>query len=159
MNSGARADKEEALPRVWVALDLVAREGDNTQFDPDHVTDMLGVEPTQRNRVGDPIHDGKGRRTFTRWRISVGPVDTISIDTMLDEVMARLRPAGEKLRAVYDEIGVEPMLTCTVEPRSARTPDVTFPLAVVKWAAENNLVLAVDIMLWRHDDSDSDDCS
>lgn len=142
---------DEALPRVWVAFDILRLESEGTQFDPDYVTAMLGVEPTQQNRVGDPIHEGKGRRTFTRWRISVGPVSTIKIDGMLEEVISRLRPVGDKLRAVCDEIGVEPMLTCRAEPRSAETPDITFPLTVVQWAAENNVVLAVDVMLWRRD--------
>jgi hypothetical protein len=146
----------EALSRVWISFDLVALERERKTFDPDYVTDVLGVEPTQQNRTGDPIHKGRGRRTFTRWRISVGPVDTIAIDGMLDEVISRLRPVGRKLRAVCDEIGVEPVLTCTVEPKSAQTPDVTFPLAVVQWAAENNVRLAVDIMIWRHN-SDGDD--
>jgi Domain of unknown function (DUF4279) len=118
---------DEALSRVWVAFDILRLESEGTQFDPDYITEVLGVEPTQQNRVGDPILDGRGRRTFTRWRISVGPVDTIKIDGMLEEVISRLRPVREKLRAVCAEIGVEPMLTCRVEPRSAETPDITFP--------------------------------
>ncbi len=76
---------------------------------------------------------------------------------MLEEVISRLRPVSDKLRAVCVEIGVEPMLTRAVEPRSAQTPDVTFPRPVVRWAAENNVMLAVDIMLWRKDDQAGDD--
>jgi hypothetical protein len=140
---------DESLPRVWISFDLVARESDGVTFDPDHVTQVLGIVPTQQNRTGDAIHDGKGRRTFTRWRISAGPKVTIAIDGMLDDVISRLIPVGQELRTVCDEIGVEPILTCAVEPRSAETPDITFPRDVVRWAAENNVTLAVDIMLWR----------
>jgi hypothetical protein len=147
---------DEALPEVWVSFDLVALERDGASFDPDYVTEQLGVLPTQQNRIGDPIHEGKGRRTFVRWRISVGPVYTIKIDWMLEEVISRLRPVSDKLRAVCDEIGVEPVLTCTVEPKSAETPDITFPRAVVQWAAENNVVLAVDVMLWRRGGNEGD---
>jgi Domain of unknown function (DUF4279) len=140
---------DEALPEVWISFDLVALEREGVSFDPDYVTKQLGIRPTQQNRIGDPIHKGKGRRTFTRWRISVGPVYTVKIDGMLEEVISQLRPVSVKLRAVCGEIGVEPMLTCAVEPRSAQTPDVTFPRSVVQWAAENNVELDVDIMLWR----------
>jgi hypothetical protein len=147
---------DEALPRVWVSLDLVARRSDGVVFDPNYITSALGVEPSQQNVIGEPIHGGKGRWPFTRWRVSVGPVNTIAIDGMLSEVISRLKPAGEKLRTVCDEIGLEPTLTCAVEPKSAETPDVTFPLAVVKWAAENNVILAVDIMIWRRDDNGGD---
>jgi hypothetical protein len=143
--------ENEALPRVWVSFDFIAREEAGTAFDPDYITNVLGVKPTQQNRAGDPIHKGTGRRTFTRWRISVGPIDTVAISTMLDEVVSRLSPAGHKLHTLSEEIGVEPILTCAVEPMSAMTPEITFPHAVVQWAAENNVVLAVDIMLWRRD--------
>jgi hypothetical protein len=144
----------EALSRVWVSFDLVARERDGITFDPDYVTRALGIEPTQQNRSGDPIHDGQGRWTFTRWRISEGPLETVTITGMLDQVISRLSTAGQKLNTVCDEIGVEPILTCTVEPQSAETPDVTFPRPVVQWAANNNVALAVDIMLWRRDNED-----
>jgi hypothetical protein len=143
---------DEALPRVWISFDLVARKGDKVVFDPNYITSVLGVEPSQQNVIGEPMHVGKGRWFFTRWRVSVGPVDTIAIDGMLNEVISRLEPAGDRLRTVCDEIGLEPTLTCAVEPKSAETPDVTFPLAVVQWAADNKVKLAVDIMLWRHDD-------
>lgn len=147
---------DEALPEVWVSFDLVALERDGASFDSDYVTQQLGVQPTQQNRIGDPIHEGKGRRTFVRWRISVGPVYTIKIDGMLDEVISRLRPVSDKLRAVCDEIGVEPMLICAVEPRSAQTPAITFPIEIVRWAADNRVALDVDIMLWRRDDDSRD---
>jgi hypothetical protein len=144
----------EALPEVWISLDLVARESSEVDFDPDDVTQELGVVPTQQNRVGDAIRAGQGRRTFTRWRLSVGPTDTLTIDAMLAEMLLLVRPAGSKLRSVSKQIGVTPVLTCAIRPRSTEandgsyvTPDVRFPLDVVRWAAENEIVLAVDILL------------
>jgi hypothetical protein len=112
---------------------------------------QLGVVPTQQNRVGDPITDRGGRRSFTRWRVSIGPVETIDISPLLTELMTRLRPAEHKIRSLCSEIAVEPKLTCTVEPRSAETPDVTFPHEVIRWAAAEGVSIGVDIMLWRQD--------
>jgi hypothetical protein len=142
----------QELPRVWVSVDLVARERDGQTFDPSYVSAVLGVEPTQQNRVGDPIAHGRGRRTYDRWRVSVGPVETIEIESMLDEVVARFGDCGDRLLRVCDEIGVRAMLTCTVEPQSEETPDITFPVRIVRWAADNNVALGVDIMIWRKAD-------
>jgi hypothetical protein len=145
---------DEILSEVWLSLDLVAREDSEVDFDPDHITEELGVVPTQQNRVGDAIRAGQGRRTFTRWRLSVGPTDTLATDAMMAEMLSLVRPAGSKLRTVSEQIGVIPVLTCAVRPRSTGatdggyvTPDVRFPLDVVQWAAENAVVLAVDILL------------
>ena len=143
----------EALPHVWISFDLVALECTKIVFDPDYVTEQLGVRPTQQNRVGDPIHKDRGRRTFTRWRLSVGPVDTLDIKPMLSDVLIRLKPANDRLLKICSEISVEPMLTCTVEPKSAQIPDITFPPDVVRWAAEYGVSLGVDVLLWRKPDS------
>jgi Domain of unknown function (DUF4279) len=144
----------EAAPRVWISFDLVSLEHDATNFDPDFVTEQLGIEPTQTNRVGDPISDRGGRRSFTRWRLSVGPIETINISPMLSELMTRLRPASPRLDRVCKELGIEPKLTCAVEPKSAETPDITFPLDVIRWAAANGVSIGVDLMLWREDGQD-----
>lgn len=73
---------------------------------------------------------------------------------MLDEVLARMAPSGGKLRQVCEELGLEAILTCAVEPTSAQTPAVIFSPAVVKWVADNDVTIDVDIMLWREDDRD-----
>lgn len=142
----------EASPRVWISFDLVSRERDATSFDPDYITGQLGIEPTQTNRVGDPIGERGGRRSFTRWRLSVGPVETIDISPMLSELMSRLQLASPRLRHLCEELGIEPTLTCAVEPKSAATPDITFPVDVVGWAAANSVSIGVDLMLWPEGD-------
>jgi hypothetical protein len=116
---------DEALPLVWISFDLVALEREGKTFNPDYVTEMLGVLPTEHNRIGDSILHGKGRRTYDRWRVSVGPVETIEIEPMLDEVVGRFSDCGDRLPQVCDEIGVEPVLMCRVEPKSAETPAIT----------------------------------
>jgi Domain of unknown function (DUF4279) len=121
-------------------------------FDPSYVSAVLGVEPTQHNRIGDPIAHGVGRRTFDRWRVSVGPVETIEIESMLDQVVARFSDCGDRLLLVCNEIGVQATLTCTVEPRSEETPVITFPVRIVRWAADNRVAIDVDIWIWRKTD-------
>lgn len=76
---------------------------------------------------------------------------------MLDQVLARIAPSGGELKQVCKELGLEALLTCAVEPTSAQTPAVVFSPAVVKWAADNNVTIEVDIMLWREDDRDEGD--
>lgn len=79
------------LPHVWVSFDL-----DGT-FDPDLVSTELGIEPTSRGRKGDPIRADppRGRRTHDRWRVTIGPRDTLQIDAMLSELRAGQGEARE----------------------------------------------------------------
>ncbi|HEV2945161.1 MAG TPA: DUF4279 domain-containing protein [Solirubrobacteraceae bacterium] len=133
------------LADVWVSFNLVAMERDGQTFDPSYVTAFLGIEPTQQNRIGDSIAHGKGRRTYDRWRVSVGPVKTLDIEPMLDEVVSRFSACGNRLVQLCEEIGVQPILICTVEPKSEETPAIVFPVRIVRWAADNKVELAVDI--------------
>lgn len=143
-----KAVTNETPPHVWVSLTIIGG-----QFDPADVTARLGVEPTSSHRVGDPVVGNKGRRRRDRWRITIGPRDTIQIDAMLAELLARMAPSHGKLRQVCTELGLTASLTCAVEPTSAQTPAIVFPPAVVKWAAANDVAIDVDIMLWREEET------
>lgn len=143
---------DEALPEVWVSFDFFG-----ATFDPDAITARLGIEPTSAHRTGDPIKEDKGRWPRDRWRITIGPKNTIEIGDMLTDLLARLAPAEGALSQVCIENRVEPMITCAVEPNSATTPYILFPENVVKWSARHDVAIAVDVMLWRENDADADD--
>jgi hypothetical protein len=138
---------DEAPPHVWISLTIMG-----AVFDPDELTARLEVEPTSHHRAGDPIVGDKGRRRQDRWRVTIGPRDTVQIDGMLDELLARMAPGSERMKKLCGELGLEATLTCAVEPVSAETPSVYFPPAVVRWAADQCVAIEVDIMLWRDDD-------
>lgn len=144
----------EAAPLVWVSFDLVGHERDGADFDPAEVTNELGIAPTQQNRIGDSISARGGRRSFARWRVSMGPVETVDISSLLLELVERLEPATPRFGALCQRLGIEPKLTCTVEPKSAVAPDITFPDDVIQWAATNHVTLGVDLMLWRDSSQD-----
>jgi hypothetical protein len=148
LEAGLAPDDEEP-PTVWVSFDLFG-----ATFDPDAITRDLGIEPTSAHRRGDPIKDGKARWPRDRWRITIGPEQTIEIGRMLDDLLDRLRPAEQRLRVGYEKHGVESMITCTVEPTSRVTPYILFPDYVVKWSAEQGVAISVGVMLWREDDGD-----
>jgi hypothetical protein len=135
------------LPTVWISFDLF-----EASFDLRDITGQLGIEPTSAHRTGDPIKEDQGRWPRDRWRITIGPRNTIEIGNMLDELVTRLRPAEQALRGVYDANKVEAMITCAVEPQSGVTPYILFPNEVVQWAAAHDVALAVDVMLWREEE-------
>lgn len=139
---------EEALPKVWISFDFFG-----ASFDPEEITHQLRIKPTSSHRTGEPIKDDKGRWPRDRWRVTVGPRETVEIGGMLDELIASLRPAEGALRDAYERHKVEAMITCAVEPQSAETPYILFPQKVVQWAAAHDVSLAVDLMLWREEGS------
>lgn len=137
---------DRGLPHVWVSFDLT---GD--AFDPEVVTSELGIEPTSHHRAGNAILGEQGHRVRDRWRVTVGPRDTIEIGGMLKELLARLSPAEQELGQICRRLGLSPMITCAIEPTSSLTPNLTLSPEVIRWAAEHETVIAVDVMLWGDD--------
>jgi Domain of unknown function (DUF4279) len=138
----------ESLPHVWISLSIMG-----ASFDPDVVTAQLGVESTSQHRIGDPIVGDKGRRYYDRWRVTVGPRDTLKIDAMLSELLAHIAPGERELKRVCQELEVEATLTCAVEPTSSMTPDIIFPPSVTRWAADHGVIIDVDLMLWGEEEN------
>ncbi len=136
---------QESLPHVWVSFTLI---GDS--FDPDVITAALGVRPTSHHRKGD--QRGKTARwPRARWRVTVGPRDTIEVDAMLAELMAYMASGEREIKRVCADLGLEGTITCAVEPTSSLTPALTFPPEIVRWAADRDIAIDVDVMLWPSD--------
>src|SRR4029077_5266709 len=140
---------ERLLPRVWVSLTVMG-----SSFDPGYVTRQLGVQPALQHRRGDPMLGTQGRWRRDRWRVTIGPRDTIEIGAMLSELLAHMAPGKQKLQQVCAELGLEATLTCAVEPKSSLTPNIFFPHDVIRWAASHDVALDIDVMLWREEDDD-----
>lgn len=66
---------------------------------------------------------------------------------MLAELLSQLAPAEHALTRVLRANELEAMITCAVEPKSALSPYILFPVDVIAWAAQHDVALAVDLML------------
>jgi hypothetical protein len=136
--------KSGDLPIVWVSFDLFG-----TDFEPSELTELLGVDPTSNHRSGDEIGAGPGARHRDRWRITIGPTRTLEIGGMLSDLIERLSPAADLLKTAYSRFHVEGMITCGVERQSAEMPYLLFPGDILRWAADHDVAIAVDVMLWE----------
>jgi hypothetical protein len=137
---------QESLPHVWISFTLI---GDS--FDPDAATAALGVSPTSCHRKGDQRGE-TARWQKARWRVTVGPRDTIEVGAMLGELMAYMPSNGQEIRQVCAELELEATVTCAVEPTSSLTPVIRFSPEVVRWAADGDVAIDIDIMIWRDDE-------
>lgn len=73
-------------------------------FDPDAITQLLGIAPTTHYRPGDPItKDGQGRRRGFGWMIKVNEVETLEINAMLRELQERVDVSSAVVRSLCDD--------------------------------------------------------
>jgi hypothetical protein len=133
----------ETPPRVWVSFEL-----HGVPFDHDYVTAQLGIQPPPPpDAPVEPGHTENGRHVGDTWRVAIGPLNALEITAMLCELMALVAPVQNELRRVRDELHLDATITCLVEPTSTQMPEIRFPRDVIRWAAENDVAIAVELAL------------
>ncbi|MEA2200357.1 MAG: hypothetical protein QOI89_953 [Solirubrobacteraceae bacterium] len=134
----------ETPPHVWVSFELTG-----VPFDHDYVTAQLGIQPTAPDAPIEPDHSENGRHVGGTWGVAVGPLNALEITAMLSELIALIAPAQNELRRVRDELHLDATITCVVEPTSTQTPEIRFPRDTIRWAAQNDVAIAVELALPR----------
>jgi hypothetical protein len=84
-------------------------------LDAKHVTEVLGMEPTESFETGDPYARDSRRREHSYWALdSPADPDTASLDEQLRVLVGRLLPLRAQLQELRDE-GYRLVWTCYVE--------------------------------------------
>ena len=126
--------------RVYFALD-----GDD--FDPDDVTDFLGVEPTSICRKGDkvperfPVHSS--------WRLSTENVvsDNIDVYELATQVISKLKPKKDLILQAIDKFNVSPRLEVVLwfsMNEEVSTPAIGFDVETVEFLGEIGAFIDID---------------
>jgi Domain of unknown function (DUF4279) len=134
----------KTLPKVQMRFGFLGES-----FDPDEITERLGIQPTVMYRPGDPItQDGRGRRQSYGWAIKVGPRHALEIDALLQELREQVNLESDQVRELCRDLGIEASILCGVGMGEADDLPVTFfPQDFVAWAAEMGAAINVDIVL------------
>jgi hypothetical protein len=117
-------------------------------FDPKEITQRLHVEPTIQFQPGDPIVEGlPGRRTRNGWMVKIGPLQTIEIQAMLDELKTCVNIPGTVVRQACIELDVEAVIVCGVlQPPSTPSPHLKFPPEFLEWASALGASIEIDVI-------------
>jgi hypothetical protein len=118
---------------------------DDAPFDPGEMTRRVGLEPTNTYRRGDrgPFEQPR-KRDF--WGVRVGPNQTLDVQALLRELMDRVQPRLAAIRETCAELGLTPVVSCTIELKSTLTPVIQLSRGLVQQVAELSDVLDVDVM-------------
>ncbi len=116
-------------------------------FDPDEITRRLGIQPTNKFRLGDPIdEEGRARWPGYGWIIKVGPCETLDIEGMLKELRKRAEVSPELVRKVCADLNLDLVIICGVNGEEADTmPAMFFPTDFLSWVVELGASLNVDV--------------
>lgn len=119
-------------------------------FDPAVITDRIGIEPTISHRVGYPASLGRIHKRDA-WGVRVGPREDLHLESLIRELMEQLVPYTARIRETCVEFGLDPCISCPIQPMSSLTPSIHLMPDILAWIVSLEAQLDIDIMIWDDD--------
>ncbi|HLO89414.1 MAG TPA: DUF4279 domain-containing protein, partial [Nostocaceae cyanobacterium] len=113
------------------------------ECDPEEITKIVGVSPTDVWRIGDKITNRSTlKRKKNGWRLKSNLEQTADLDAHIRNVLERLKPGWEKLRELGLQYYAE--ISCVIYNYEAQVPVMHFDKEIIKAAAELNAEIDID---------------
>jgi len=124
-----------------------ALRGDHV-FDPDVITQRLGIEPTRVMRKADP------RPKITSWELSSGKVvdEVVDVYSMSSNLVSRLAGSSESIKQLVDELNLSAVLQVVLRiamDDSKSTPAIGFDENTIKFLGK--VGASIDVDTYRND--------
>jgi len=119
------------------------------QFNPDHITQLLGVEPTSTSAAG--AGSGMDKPMISSWELSTDEVsDHVDVYALTDIITKQIEPIKDKILQVIESHNLSPrigvVLTLSID-KGEVCPDVGFGARTTRLMAEMGAFMNVDYKL------------
>jgi hypothetical protein len=120
-------------------------------FNPDEVTSLLGIQPTQTWRLGDLVPRTILHRKHDAWLFSTGyetldEEHSVDVTSQVHRLVDQIQPNTAKLKEICTRLQLEPALNCVLYIEGNDRPAVHFDPDIVQWLAQ--LQAEIDINLY-----------
>lgn len=118
-------------------------------FNPDHVTQHLGIQPTSVDASG--AHSDLSKPALSFWELSTATVtDSIDVYKLTDELIKKIEPLKEKILEICKSHNLSPrigvVLVLSVD-KNETVPDVGFGARTIRFLAETGAFINIDYRL------------
>jgi len=118
-------------------------------FDPDDITDMIGIPPDRTWRQGEE------RTPLLRWKKSgwslvFGPERSVDLEAQVKRMLDTVEPIQERVRSARDRYNAEVDVFCSADVHD-QTPAILLGAETLSRLAHLRLQLGIDILLTESD--------
>ena len=133
---------------VIVSISLILR---GTNFKPEEITSLVGVQPSKQWQQGDLISGTTLRHKDYGWLLSTGEVqldEKKSLDFMgqVRSLVNRLQPHTGSLANAVVRLRIDVKLYCVLQIEGDERPAIQFQPDVVRWLGE--LQAGIDVVTY-----------
>jgi len=118
-------------------------------FDPDHITEALGIEPTATDDSG--TRGSLDKPVISSWEVSTDTAEgDVDVYELTDTIVKKIEPIKEKLLEVIKKQNLSPrigvVLTLSVD-KDETAPDVGFGARTIRFLSEIGAFIDVEYEL------------
>ncbi len=118
-------------------------------FNPDHVTQHLGIQPTSIDASG--ANSEMNKPVLSSWELSTATVtDDIDVYKLTDELIKQIEPAKDKILEICKSHNLSPrlgvVLVLSVD-KDETVPDVGFGARTIRFLSEVGAFINIDYRL------------
>lgn len=136
--------------RISAALTLTG-----SGFDPDKVTQHVGVVPTKTYRMGEQIQKTLLRQKYDVWSFSTGLQESLDLCHQVHALLDQLQPYLPTLATVCQRWHLDAEIECVIYAEG-QIPAIHFNLDDIKRIAELGAEIDVDLYYLPTDGDESD---
>ncbi len=118
-------------------------------FNPDDITQLLGIEPTRTNGAG--MGGSLDKPVISTWELSTETViDDIDLYDLTDIITKQLEPIKDKIIAVVENQNVSPRFGVVLElvvDKNESNPDIGFGARTIRLFAEIGAFINIEYKL------------
>ncbi|MFI5493228.1 DUF4279 domain-containing protein [Actinoplanes sp. NPDC051859] len=121
-------------------------ELDRIAFDPDSVTALVGITPTEACRRGDPDpRPGRLPRRFSRWSFELPERETFETEDVVMELLDVIEPYASGIARACDELGMRAGVMVVICVKDGRSPVLGYQGQTIQRLARLGLSLHHDL--------------
>lgn len=112
-------------------------------FNPEELTDTIGLDPTKVWRAGETVKDTLVSRRFDGWKLSTPEVSSYELDEEIKKIISFLDPHKLKIREYCAKHNLNIELSCIITTEEGEFPSVHFDRKLIEDI--NNFNAEIDI--------------
>lgn len=116
-------------------------------FNPEMVTEKLGIQPTQYWNKGDETNIPNVVKKDTCWVSSTATAESFDINNQLSQVVELLKDKRTVLQALRSNYHIEYLFMIVVEVSNNETPAIYFETEILEFASDIGAELHLDIYI------------
>ena len=127
-------------------IGFVAAE--NSCFDPDYITEKLGVEPFKARKMGTLRKNGRGHYPFSDWACCRQNEPALDAEEQCRNIVRQLHPLIPQLQEIKKEYNVDYSIIIVPHIYNEENPILGFDSEIIEFCYRTGTEISVDMYIY-----------